>query len=218
MAPIAAGSPFRRPRSRSRGPTPRSPSPPPLPPKNYIDLNSSTRSADPEVSTRAYLCDVVVVGSENNETTALLSQLGDVVERPTAIPRPKSQPSSADRTRIPESDDATGGSASKQEELDKRLRALIEELVRTERSYVSRIKALKNVSGSQRAKSSLLSHMPIPFGTLPSLQVRVSSPCTKPRRCSATSMLSYPPLCHSWTIWSLCSRAVRQSRSSVTSV
>jgi hypothetical protein len=35
--------------------------------------------------------------------------------------------------------------AEKREEMGKRLANLVEELVRTERSYLSRIKALKNV-------------------------------------------------------------------------
>ncbi|GMK59311.1 hypothetical protein CspeluHIS016_0703260 [Cutaneotrichosporon spelunceum] len=143
MPPIVSASPFRRPRSRSRGPTARSPSPPPLPPKkSYIDLNSSTRSSipDPDASAkpiRAFLSDVVVVGPENNETTALLSQLGDIVERPTAIPRPRKQAAST----LPQPEREV--ESSNQEELGKLLRGRIEELVRTERSYVSRIKALK---------------------------------------------------------------------------
>jgi hypothetical protein len=83
---------------------------------------------------------VVVVGPENNETTALLSQLGDVVERPTAIPRPKPLVSTLPPPAAGEP------SASRAEELGKLLRGRIEELVRTERSYVSRIKALKLVS------------------------------------------------------------------------
>lgn len=149
MAPIAAGSPF-RPRSRSRGPTTRSPSPPPLAPKSYIDLNSSTRSSEhitgSKVSTRAYLCDVVVEGPENNETRALLSQLGQPVERPTALPRPPQPQASTNLGRSPsDPEDVAGSSASKQEEMEKRQRALLEEFVRTERSYVSRIKALKTV-------------------------------------------------------------------------
>ncbi|BEI91751.1 uncharacterized protein CcaverHIS019_0405710 [Cutaneotrichosporon cavernicola] len=141
MPPIVTGSPFRRPRSRSRGPAARSPSPPPLPPKkSYIDLNSSARRSFPDAQgkpLRAFLSDVVVVGPENNETTALLSKLGDIVERPTAIPRPPK----AIASTLPQPTGEREG--SKQEELGKLLRSRIEELVRTERSYVSRVKALK---------------------------------------------------------------------------
>ncbi|CAK9786810.1 hypothetical protein CC85DRAFT_286503 [Cutaneotrichosporon oleaginosum] len=161
MPPLTAGSPFRRPRSRSRGPTARSPSPPPLPPKkSYIDLNSSSRSAVCEADCkplRAFLSDVVVIGPETNETTALLSQLGNVVERPTAIPRPKPQVSTI-------SPSAGELCASRAEELEKLLRGRIEELVRTERSYVSRIKALKVAYADPLrhfAKSSNTSIIPV---------------------------------------------------------
>lgn len=147
MAPIVSGSPFR---PRSRGPTARSPSPPPLPPKaSAIDLNSSTRSTDREtglkVTKRAFLCDVVV---ERNgpETTALLSHLGNAVAPQSALRNSQNTPTTPSRRSENGSAAASKWSVEKSSEMQQRLSAILDEFIKTERSYVARIKALKTVS------------------------------------------------------------------------
>ncbi|EKD04114.1 hypothetical protein A1Q2_01589 [Trichosporon asahii var. asahii CBS 8904] len=150
MAPIGT-SPF-RPRSRS-GHANRSPSPPPLPPKsNNADAASSTGSATmipSRSSRRAFLCDLIIDSNATGQhTNAMLSQLGQPLERPNCLPRaaelPQPQNSYADDIMAMS---AAGWTASKQEEMDRRLQSLMEELVRTENSYVSRVLALqKNYS------------------------------------------------------------------------
>ncbi|WOO83440.1 Rho guanine nucleotide exchange factor gef2 [Vanrija pseudolonga] len=144
MAPIVSGSPFR---PRSRGPTARSPSPPPLPPKaSAIDLNSSTRSTDREtglkVTKRAFLCDVVV---ERNgpETTALLSHLGNAVAPQSALRNSQNTPTTPSRRSENGGAVASKWSVEKSSEMQTRLSAILDEFIKTERSYVARIKALK---------------------------------------------------------------------------
>lgn len=149
MAPIGA-SPF-RPRSRQNTVN-RSPSPPPLPPKsNVTDAASSTGSvplAPGRSSRRAFLCDLVIDSDATGQAAnAMLSQLGQPLERPNCLPRatepnPQSQSSYAEDIMAMS---AAGWSASKQEEMERRLQSLMEELVRTENSYVSRILALQKV-------------------------------------------------------------------------
>lgn len=160
MAPLGPGSPFR---PRSRGRIRADTSPPPVPaktvantPKNFIDLNSSTRSADPirpdrwatqpgrpEIARRAFLCDVIV-DYDNDETNVLLSRLGEPLPRMTTLPAKNACPTTP---RKSEDDDENAiSSLSALEEQQRRLQSLIEELVRTERSYVSRLRALKKAS------------------------------------------------------------------------
>lgn len=141
-------SPFR---SKSRGPTRDSPSPPPLPPKHagskhVIDLNSSTGSFDrntgSKVTRRAVLCDIVVE-RHGEETTNLLSQLGHTLEATTAYSQQRSTLSTTTKST---EGGPTSWDPTRRDEMDTRLRSLIEELVRTERSYHARISALKVVS------------------------------------------------------------------------
>ncbi|RSH95410.1 hypothetical protein EHS25_000497 [Saitozyma podzolica] len=129
--------------------------PPPLPPK-MIDLNSSTRSTDREsekkITRRAFLCDVVVE-REGEETNALLAQFGQPLSPLSTLPAPlstTSNPTTPSRSRSVAAEDDDGREAAheawapnKREEMAKRLSNLIEELVRTERSYLQRIKVLK---------------------------------------------------------------------------
>ncbi|KAK4685638.1 hypothetical protein P7C73_g4506, partial [Tremellales sp. Uapishka_1] len=150
MAPF--GSPYKaRPKQRST-----SPLPPPPPPK-AIDLNSSTRSTDKEtgvkITRRAFHCDVVVEkGGE--ETASFLTNLGlplaPLSTLPAPLPPTTSRPTTPSRLALPpDSDDedeqerTTEWSMGKKEEMEKRLASLIEELVKTERSYLNRIRALK---------------------------------------------------------------------------
>ncbi|ORY29168.1 hypothetical protein BCR39DRAFT_533070 [Naematelia encephala] len=127
--------------------------PPPVPPKT-IDLNSSTRSTDKETGTkvtrRAFHCDVIVE-REGAETRELLMHLGRPVLPLSTLPKPQVPfpPSQlAVTTNEQKTRDVLGESStwtvSKQEEASKRLAMLIEELLRTERSYVSRIRALRD--------------------------------------------------------------------------
>ncbi|TYJ55176.1 hypothetical protein B9479_004110 [Cryptococcus floricola] len=132
------------------------PLPPPLPPK-AIDLNSSTRSTDKEtgskVTRRAFLCDVVVE-KQGEETANLLAHLGEPLQPLSTLPAPdtssKSSPTTPSRlSRPPDADDeeredaVPAWTAAKRHEMEKRLENLIDELVRTEKSYYSRIHALK---------------------------------------------------------------------------
>lgn len=162
MAPIASASPFR---PRSRAATRNSPSPPPVPPKTTtskaIDLSSSTTSTDratvSKITRRAVVCDVVVE-RDGEETTTLLAQLGHTVDPLTALP-PLPQPPLTPSRKSQESDSDlsaySGWTASKRDEMEKRLQSLIEEFVRTEKSYISRIKALKTVRLTRTTNSSL---------------------------------------------------------------
>lgn len=77
----------------------------------------------------------------------MLSQLGQPLERPNCLPRaaelnPQPQSSYAEDIMAMS---ASGWSAAKQEEMDRHLQSLMEELVRTENSYVSRVLALQKV-------------------------------------------------------------------------
>lgn len=89
------------------------------------------------------------------ETTTLLSHLGRPLTPPSTLP-PVAAPTISRPTtpsRQFEDDDDEEESSStwspkKREDMSKRLHSLVEELVRTERSYLSRIKALKSVSQS----------------------------------------------------------------------
>ncbi|EIW66895.1 hypothetical protein M231_05581 [Tremella mesenterica] len=107
-----------------------SPLPPPPPPK-AIDLNSSTRSTDRETGAkivrRAFHCDLILK-SHGDDTTHLLEELGS----PLA-------PVSSDNTP-PRVDVGSEYSPTSQG----RLAGLLEELVRTEKSYLQRIKALRD--------------------------------------------------------------------------
>lgn len=164
-------SPYRGPNGRQRS---SSPLPPPVPAKP-IDLNSSTRSTDKETGTkitrRAFLCDVVVeregegrvmrsgqVTELISEATNLLSHLGRPLAPLSTLPSPPPPASSYSQAHTPtkrftesrdgddDSDQPAVWSKEKEEEMDQRLRNLIEELVRTEKSYLMRIQALKKVS------------------------------------------------------------------------
>lgn len=157
--PIGA-SPFTRPKSRSavsrNSPSP----PPPVPPKSLsvsvprhvIDLNSSTgsydRSSGSSVSRRAVLCDVVVE-NHGEETSSLIMQLGETLE-PSILNQhhqtqtQKQQPFSP--IWVTPEGDRTPWDPSKRDEMEHRLGQLAEEMIRTERSYVSRIAALQKVS------------------------------------------------------------------------
>ena len=161
---------------------PTSPLPPPLPPK-AIDLNNSTRSTDNETgqkfTRRAFLCDVVVEreggGSSSMagrlvrrswthaETSNFISHLGrsflplstlpppplpSTISRPTT-PSRLTLPPDSNEGRVPLSD----WSEAEQEEMSRRLAQLLKELVNTERSYLSRIRALKEARGTSSAIS-----------------------------------------------------------------
>ncbi|KAK8843437.1 hypothetical protein IAR55_007094 [Kwoniella newhampshirensis] len=131
------------------------PLPPPPPPKT-IDLNSSTRSTDREtgnkVTRRAFLCDVVVE-REGEETANLLAHLGEPLKPLSTLPPPppstNGRPTTPSRLALPpDSDDERDGASpgwtgARKEEMTHRLSNLIDELVRTERSYLSRVHALK---------------------------------------------------------------------------
>ncbi|WVQ81448.1 hypothetical protein IAT38_003572 [Cryptococcus sp. DSM 104549] len=132
------------------------PLPPPLPPK-AIDLNSSTRSTDREtggkVTRRAFLCDVVVE-RDGEETANILAHLGEPLKPLSTLPPPppstNGRPTTPSRLALSHDEDEDEGedrnpgwSGAKKEEMKKRLDNLIEELVRTERSYLSRVHALK---------------------------------------------------------------------------
>ncbi|OCF31354.1 hypothetical protein I316_06959 [Kwoniella heveanensis BCC8398] len=128
----------------------------PLSSSNPIDLNSSTRSTDKDtgnkVTRRAFLIDVVVENA-GEETANLLSHFGDPVRPLTTLPAPPvttSQPSSSRSSDSDSQKDLEDASecagqwtGPKKLEMATRLNNLIEELVRTERSYFSRIHALK---------------------------------------------------------------------------
>ncbi|ORX38894.1 hypothetical protein BD324DRAFT_296964 [Kockovaella imperatae] len=123
-----------------------SPIPPPPPPKP-IDLNSSTRSTDKEtgskITRRAFLCDLVVE-HEGEETANLLPYLGESLATPSLIAGPSRTNTPSKRsTNLNENEPTAPWSKEKQLEMSTRLKNLIEELVRTERSYLSRIEALK---------------------------------------------------------------------------
>ncbi|KAL7421475.1 hypothetical protein Q5752_004362 [Cryptotrichosporon argae] len=115
---------------------------PPVPPKP-IDLNSSTRSTDhstgAKITRRAFLCDVVVE-RQGEETATLLAHLGTPLAAPSSLPAPPRLTSPREED---EDEREIHWSLAKREDMGKRLRSLIEELVRTERSYVMRLKALK---------------------------------------------------------------------------
>lgn len=199
MAPLGQGSPF-RPRSRAR--LRATSTPPPVPqrqpvestPKNTIDLNSSTRSGDPaflpghaDITRRSYLCDVVVE-YESDETNALLARLGDAVGRVTALSAPSQTTPNTPRKQLdPESshEDPLAASSGRLEEQQRRMLSLIEELVRTERSYVSRIKALKKVGLSRLSNHART--MPTHCDTLPNHQARALFQFMKPKFCLAIS-------------------------------
>ncbi|OWZ53685.1 hypothetical protein C368_04069 [Cryptococcus neoformans 125.91] len=129
---------------------------PPAPPK-AIDLNSSTRSTDKDsggkITRRAFLCDIVVE-REGEETANLLAHLGEPLKPLSTLPPPaqttNGRPTTPSRLSQPldSDDDArenTGPvwTAAKSDEMKKKLTNVIDELVRTERSYLSRIHALK---------------------------------------------------------------------------
>jgi hypothetical protein len=117
---------------------------PPLPPPKPIDLNSSTRSTDQstgsKVTRRAFHCDVILesegpgkaqprglrLQTDHLETRNLLSHLGTPLEPALSpeVSRAIDLNGIGDPTRLP---------------------ALVEELIKTERSYISRINALKTV-------------------------------------------------------------------------
>jgi hypothetical protein len=90
------------------------------------------------------------------ETNALLAQFGQPLSPLSTLPAPlstTSNPTTPSRSRSVAADDDDGREAAheawapnKREEMAKRLSNLIEELVRTERSYLQRIKVLKQVS------------------------------------------------------------------------
>jgi hypothetical protein len=110
--------------------------------RNVIDLNSSTgsydRSSGSKVARRAVLCDVVVE-RHGEETAGLLAQLGQTLEPGAPQERTPLVPATPSDPAPPSWD------PSKREEMEHRLRQLSEELIRTERSYVSRIEALQKV-------------------------------------------------------------------------
>jgi hypothetical protein len=89
------------------------------------------------------------------ETSALLAQFGSPLSPLSTLPAPlatTSNPTTPSRSRSAAADDDERNVAhaawapSKREEMAKRLSNLIEELVRTERSYLQRITVLKQVS------------------------------------------------------------------------
>jgi hypothetical protein len=90
------------------------------------------------------------------ETNALLAPFGQPLSPLSTLPAPlstTSNPTTPSRSRSVAADDDDGREAAheawapnKREEMAKRLSNLIEELVRTERSYLQRIKVLKQVS------------------------------------------------------------------------
>ncbi|WWC64175.1 uncharacterized protein I303_106783 [Kwoniella dejecticola CBS 10117] len=127
------------------------------PPSKAIDLNSSTRSTDREtgqkVTRRAFLCDVVVE-KEGEDTANLLASLGNPLQPLALLQAPPAvtngRPNTPSRPLVhpaEDADEAIGGARgwanSRQPETSARLMNLIEELVKTERSYLSRIHALK---------------------------------------------------------------------------
>jgi len=91
------------------------------------------------------LCDVVVENQGGEDTTSLIAQLGETLE-PTVLNQNhhKSQRQPQPLTSSYEVDN-TSWDPSKREELEHRLSQLTEEMMRTERSYVSRIAALQKV-------------------------------------------------------------------------
>ncbi|WVN91089.1 uncharacterized protein L203_106336 [Cryptococcus depauperatus CBS 7841] len=141
-----------RPISRHRS---AEPFPPTLPAK-AIDLNSSTKSIDREtgnkITRRAFLCDVVVE-RQGEETANLLAHLGEPLRPLSTLPPPPTftnerpqTPSCLPKPRDEDDEPDDIGptwTAAKRDEMKKRLANLIEELVRTERSYLSRVHALK---------------------------------------------------------------------------
>ncbi|WWC97695.1 hypothetical protein V866_004579 [Kwoniella sp. B9012] len=154
---------YRQPVTRQRSAEPFAP---PLPAKP-IDLNSSTRSTDREtgqkITRRAFLCDIVVE-NQGEETANLLSYLGTPLKPLSLLPSPPSttngRPTTPSRLSVPpDSDDdetmgkSPGWSGHKSGEMSNRLNNLIEELVRTERSYLSRIHALKTLIPPYEAKA-----------------------------------------------------------------
>lgn len=90
------------------------------------------------------------------ETSALLAQFGSPLSPLSTLPAPlatTSNPTTPSRSRSAAADDDdernvahAAWAPSKREEMAKRLSNLIEELVRTERSYLQRITVLKQVS------------------------------------------------------------------------
>ncbi|KAK6904572.1 hypothetical protein I203_105388 [Kwoniella mangroviensis CBS 8507] len=154
---------YRQPVTRQRSAEPFAP---PVPAKP-IDLNSSTRSTDREtgqkITRRAFLCDIVVE-NQGEETGNLLSYLGTPLKPLSILPSPPSttngRPTTPSRLSVPpDSDDdetmgkSPGWSGHRSEEMSNRLNNLIEELVRTERSYLSRIHALKTLIPPYEAKA-----------------------------------------------------------------
>ncbi|WVW79055.1 hypothetical protein I302_101018 [Kwoniella bestiolae CBS 10118] len=144
---------YRQPVTRHRSAEPFAP----LPPTKPIDLNSSTKSTDREtgskITRRAFLCDIVVE-KQGEETANLLAHLGQPLKPlsilPSAPASTNGRPNTPSRLSIPpdsEEDElegkSPGWSGPRREEMSNRLNNLIEELVRTERSYLSRIHALK---------------------------------------------------------------------------
>ncbi|WVR09186.1 hypothetical protein IAU60_006248 [Kwoniella sp. DSM 27419] len=113
-----------------------------------IDLNSSTRSTDGDtghkITRRAFLIDLVV-DKPGRETADLLAHLGSPLEPLTTLPIPPTAP-----TSVVETDAAP---RHLHEDATQRLDNLIEELVRTEKSYLSRIHALKTLIPPYEAKA-----------------------------------------------------------------
>lgn len=123
-------SPYKASRAGSISPLP------PVPPPKAIDLNSSTRSTDREtghkITKRAFHCDLIVE-NDDPETLELVQLLGEPLEPITSLPRAgPSRPVTAPLD-----------SSSPHKQDDKRYASLVEELVRTEKSYLSRLRALK---------------------------------------------------------------------------
>lgn len=123
-------SPYRASRAGSA-----SPLPPPPPPK-AIDLNSSTRSTDREtghkITRRAFHCDLILE-DDTPETLDLVALIGEPIEPISCLPAPTAARPS---TPPPET-------SSPQKQDEKRYASLVEELVKTEKSYLSRLRALK---------------------------------------------------------------------------
>jgi hypothetical protein len=95
-----------------------------------VDVGGATR--------RAVLCDVVVE-RPGEETAALLAQLGGTLG-PDALRR------TGDReVAAAPAEERSAWEPSRRDEMALRLQQLTEELLRTERSYVSRIEALQKV-------------------------------------------------------------------------
>jgi hypothetical protein len=102
------------------------------------------------------------------ETTALLAQFGQPLSPLSTLPAPLSTisnpttPSGSRRTDDGDDNDAEREPAhaawapNKREEMAKRLSNLIEELVRTERSYLQRIRVLKQVSEASSSSEECL--------------------------------------------------------------